>query len=157
MKSLYIILIAVLLAITSTAFTYYTVDGNTNPENRSSMEQEKIKITVNSQIFTATLSEQAAAKALKELLPMTISMTELNGNEKYYEFTKSFPANSSKVESIQCGDLMLYGSKTLVLFYQSFSTPYRYTKLGTINETKGLAAALGSGNVTITFELENAN
>lgn len=154
---MYIILIAVLLAITSTAFTYYKVDGNTNPENRSSMEQEKIKITVNSQIFTATLSDQAAAKELKELLPITIPMIELNGNEKYYEFTNSFPTNSSKVETIKCGDLMLYGSKTLVLFYQSFSTPYRYTKLGTINDTKGLAATLGSGNVTVTFELENAN
>jgi hypothetical protein len=57
-------------------------------------------------------------------------------------------------EMIQIGDLMLYGSKTFVLFYKSFSTPYSYTKLGSIDDVKGLASSLGSGNVTITFELE---
>ena len=49
---------------------------------------------------------------------------------------------------------MLYGSKTLVLFYQSFSTSYNYTKLGTIDDATVLTTALGSGNVVVTFELE---
>ena len=79
-------------------------------------------------------------------------MTELNGNEKYFNLSNSLPTNASKPSSIQAGDLMMYGSSTLVLFYKTFSTSYSYTKLGRVDDPAGLAAALGSGNVTVTFE-----
>jgi hypothetical protein len=81
-------------------------------------------------------------------------MSDLNSNEKYFDFASGLPTNAANPGTIQNGDLMLYGSRTLVLFYKSFSTSYRYTKLGRIDNTSGLTAALGSGNVTVTFELE---
>jgi hypothetical protein len=49
---------------------------------------------------------------------------------------------------------MLYGSNTFVLFYESFSTSYSYTKLGKINNASGLAAALGTGNVSVSISLK---
>ena len=129
-------------------------DENINTENDSTMANGKIKITVNSQTFTATLLDNNSAKVFREMLPMTINMTELNGNEKYYDFPNSLPANSSNPGTINNGDFMLYGSETLVLFYKTFSTSYSYTKLGAIDDVTGLASALGSGNVTVTFEVE---
>ena len=121
-------------------------------ENNGTMANGKIKITVNSQIFTATLLDNNTAKAFKELLPMTIQMTELNGNEKYYDLPKSLPTNSTNPGSIKNGDLMLYGSKTLVLFYKTFPTTYSYTKLGSIDDTAGLQKAIGAGNVSVTID-----
>jgi hypothetical protein len=125
---------------------------NINNENNSTMANGKIKITVNSQTYTATLLDTNSAQAFKELLPMTIPMTELNGNEKYYDLPKSLPTNSANPGSIKNGDLMLYGSKTLVLFYKSFSTSYSYTRIGNIDDPTGLEEALGAGNVSVTFE-----
>jgi len=103
-------------------------ENNINSENYSTMTNGKIKITVNSQTFTATLLDNDSAMAFKEMLPMNINMTELNGNEKYYELPNSLPTNSSNPMSIKNGDLMLYGSNALVLFYKPFSTSYSYRR-----------------------------
>src|SRR5690606_4447071 len=129
-------------------------DDNNNIENNIPIANGKIKIKVGSQTFTATLLENNSAKAFKEMLPLTINMIELNGNEKYYDLPNSLTTNSSNPQTIKNGDLMLYGSKTLVLFYKTFSTSYSYTKLGSVDDVTGLASALGTGNITVTFEKE---
>ena len=111
----------------------------------------KIEIIVGNKSFSATLYDNAAAKALLEMFPMTLNMSELNGNEKYFYLDNNLPTNSSRPSGIEAGDIMLYGNNCLVLFYESFSTSYSYTPLGRIDDPKGLAEALGSGSVQVTF------
>ena len=111
----------------------------------------KIEILVGNKTFTATLYDNAAAKALIDMLPLTLNMSELNGNEKYYYLDKSLPTNASRPSEIKAGDMMLYGDRCIVLFYKSFSTSYSYTSIGRIDDPAGLAAALGSGSVQVTF------
>ena len=127
--------------------------GN-NTDNNPHPTGSKMLIKIGTNTFTATLYDDATAAAFKSLLPMTVNMVELNGNEKYFDLSGSLPTDASNPRIIQSGDLMIYGSNTLVLFYKAFSTSYSYTRLGRINDTKGLAAAVGSGNVTVTYELE---
>jgi hypothetical protein len=79
-------------------------------------------------------------------------MTELNGNEKFARLSVSEPTQASTPPAIRTGDLMMYGSSTLVLFYKSFRTTYSYTNIGRVDDSAGLEAALGSGNVDVTFE-----
>ena len=114
----------------------------------------KMKITIGTNTFIATLYNNVTATSLKAKMPLTINMSELNGNEKYFDLRNNLPANASNPGTIQAGDLMLYGSNTLVLFYKSFSTSYNYTKLAMVDNPSGLASALGSGNITVKFELE---
>lgn len=138
-------------------------DDPTNNGNTDTMSSQPIggpiQIRIGAQTFTATLLDNPTVRAFKARLPMTVSMSELNGNETYYNFPKDpdagpLPTNAANPGTIQAGDLMLYGSATLVLFYKSFSTSYSYTKLGRIDNPTGLAAALGSGNVTVTFAVD---
>ena len=124
------------------------------PSNVSITDSMKLKITVGTNVFTATLYSNATVAAFKSRLPMTINMRELNGNEKYFDLPNSLPVNASNPGTIQTGDLMLYGSNTVVLFYKSFSTSYIYTRLGRIDNPSALTAALGTGNVTVKFEVE---
>ncbi len=121
---------------------------NTNPTG------SKVKIKIGNSTFTATLYDNATATAFKSLLPLTIKMVELNGNEKFADLPSSLPVDASNPGTIQNGDLMLYGSSTLVLFYKTFSTSYNYIKIGRVDDVLRLAAAVGSGNVTVAFELE---
>ena len=125
-----------------------------NPGNVLNTDSMKLKITIGANALTATLYNNPTATAFKTRLPMTINMSELNGNEKYFDLPNSLPANASNPGTIQAGDLMLYGANTLVLFYKSFSTSYNYTRIARIDNPSGLAAALGSENITVKFELE---
>jgi hypothetical protein len=125
-----------------------------NIDNTVSTDTMKLKLTVGSSVFRATLHNNETATAFAAMLPLTINMSELNGNEKYYDLLSKLPANASNPGTIQAGDLMLYGTNTVVLFYKSFSTSYSYTRLGRIDDPSGLAIALDPGDVTIKFELE---
>ena len=120
--------------------------------NINDTASNKMKITIGSSVFTATLINNAITTAFKTMLPLTINMSELNGNEKFYYFSITLPTNASSGGNIQIGDLMLYGNNCFVLFYKGFNTSYSYTRLGRIDNTSGLVAALGAGSVTVKFE-----
>ena len=114
-----------------------------------------IKIQAGNKSFTLTMYDNDSARALVDKLPLTLNMDELNRNEKYYFFSERFPTDSKQVGSIKAGDLMLYGSDCLVLFYEGLSTSYSYTRLGYVDDITGLKAALGSGSVQVTFSINN--
>lgn len=111
----------------------------------------KITITINNQIYTATLEENDTTKKLINKLPLKITMDELNGNEKYYYMDSSLPTDSKRVGKIETGDMMLYGSNCLVIFYDSFSTPYSYTRIGKIDNPDSLKSVVGKGNIEVTI------
>ena len=115
-------------------------------------ESMNIQIIVGDKSFYATLADNASAKALVDMLPMTLNMSELNGNEKYYYLDNRLPTDAGVPDGISAGDIKLFGNHCLVLFYESFSTSYSYTPLGQIDDPEGLAEALGNGAVSVTFE-----
>ena len=115
---------------------------------------QQMKITVGKREFTASLQDNATATAFKALLPLTLTMHNVNRNEKAFDLSSDLPTSDANPRTIRTGDLMLWNARTVVVFYKNFPTSYSYTKLGRIDDPAGLAEALGAGNVTVTFELK---
>lgn len=111
-------------------------------------------IEVNGQQFNAELYDNDTAAALRNRLPMTVDMEEMNGNEKYYFMDESLPSAAENIGTIQNGDIMLYGSDCLVLFFKTFDTSYTYTRIGHIEDAEGFSEALERGTVEISFYIE---
>lgn len=126
-------------------------EGNMNTITNTNVNTQ-ITVMINGQHFSAELNDSQAAREFYQLLPMTVDMTDLHGNEKYYILPNELTDEDINVDKIELGDIMLYNADYLVLFYDSFETSYAYTPLGKIIDTTGLAEALGKGNVTVTFQ-----
>lgn len=137
-------------------------NNSTDEHNKSQTDRVKekatmkktINIIVGNKTFTATLEDNDTTKALLKQLPLTIDMSDLNGNEKYNNLLVNLRVDTSTSPGrINEGDLMLYSNNCLVLFYKTFNTSYSYVKLGHIDNTTGLTEELGSGSVKVTFSV----
>ena len=108
-------------------------------------------MTVGQRRFAITLADTEAARAFAALLPLTLDMEELNGNEKKKDLPNTLPTQASRPGTIRNGDLLLWGSRTVVIFYLTFDSPYAYTRLGKVDDPAGLPQALGQGDVRVVF------
>ncbi|MCQ2131654.1 MAG: hypothetical protein MJY94_09780 [Bacteroidales bacterium] len=111
-----------------------------------------MKMIVGEYTFDVEYAESSTAEAFKKMLPVTLMMEELNRNEKYCYIDSSLPTASNNPGTINAGDIMLFGSNCVVVFYETFKTSYSYTRIGKVKDITNLKKALGSGNVEVIFE-----
>ena len=64
-------------------------------------------MTVGGRRFAITLADTTTARAFTAMFPLTLDMSEFNGNEKQDNLTKALPTNASRPGTIRSGDLML--------------------------------------------------
>lgn len=142
-------LIAAIMLLFATACT-----PEDKPLSPASTTVGDITLTIGDRTFTATLEQNSTSEAFRALLPLTLEMQELNGNEKYHYLSQPLPTNRTKVGTIHAGDIMLYGDNCVVVFYETFTTTYSYSPIGHITNPESLKATLGSGKVNISFTAE---
>ena len=139
--SLFILLVIIILIVTS----------NVNHKNEGDKQMENINnisVIINDKKYSATILDNETAQKFVSKLPQEFEMAELNGNEKYVYMDYSLPTDEMNPRQIQSGDIMLYNNNCLVIFYKSFATNYRYTKIGHIDNLDDL----GIDNITVRFE-----
>ena len=149
--------------------TVNTVDTDSSDENIlssisdeseiSNNKYESSKVTMNIQVgdksFTAIMEDNQSSEAFIEKLPLTINMSEMNGNEMYYFMDDDLPVDAKRPGKINNGDIMLYGSNCLVVFYKAFNTGYSYTSLGNISDPKGFKDAIDKAGGEVIFILNS--
>ena len=124
---------------------------NAIAENTVKYQGNTMNITIEQSTFSAELADTQAAKELTALLPLMLEMQDHLNNEKFAELPKTLSRQDQAVGRIEAGDIMLWGGDTLVVFYESFHSSYRYTKLGKIQNADKLKNAVGAGKVKMTF------
>ena len=113
-----------------------------------------MNIQIGNNSFTATLESSEAADALVDMTRkalVIIQMSDYSGFEKVGPLGTSLPTSNSQTTT-KSDDVVLYNGAQIVIFYSSNS--WSYTKLGKIDDLSGWEYALGSGNVTVAFSLE---
>lgn len=123
-------------------------------EERKDMEN-KVKVSIGDYCFTATLEETTAAKELAQMMkekPVVLELEDYSGFEKVGSLGTSL-TRSDKQTTTKSGDIVLYNGNNIVIFYGSNS--WSYTRIGKIDDLKDWEKALGSGSVTVTFEMED--
>ena len=151
------ILIAIIVSVVVTTVMMNNKDEepNLSPETNQSIDNkeiamDKVYININNKKLGIDLENNSTASALIKLLPLELSMNDLNGNEKYVYLNESLPTNTYSPKHIEAGDVMLFGDNCLVIFYESFDTSYSYSKIGHINNLP----ELDDGSITVNLNAE---
>ena len=121
------------------------------PTDNKPSPMTSIQVQIGENVFTARLEDNETARAFAAMLPLKLDMRDLYDNEKVIELSNKLPGEVSSPRTIREGDLMIWSSRSLVLFYKTFPTSYSYYRLGRIEVTAGLVEAVGAGTVTVTF------
>lgn len=125
------------------------INSSSSPAKENSMYD--ISMGVNGLVFDIELEETETAEAFASSIPVNLTLQELNGNEKYVYLPESLPAKQSVIGKIEAGDVMLYGSNCLVVFYKSHASSYAYSRIGKIKNTSNLAEAFGQSDIEVSF------
>ena len=114
-----------------------------------------MNITAGGKTITATLADNATAKALAEKLKsgaVTVEM-KANGFEHYGQLGFSLERHDEQISAVS-GDIMLYNGNNICVFYGSNS--WSYTPLGKVDGKTAdeLKAFFGTGTISVTYSLK---
>lgn len=156
----YIYVIVLLLLIFSSTFIYFYVKQN---ETRTTKDDEidisevedddvieaaikpfsgkqPVVFNINGTDYPILLENNLAAYDLFNILPYDLTMEDLNNNEKYVYLSFSLTEEDNYTGKISKGDIVLYQSNCIVIFYKDIETENKYTKIGHIDELPDLGS-----------------
>ena len=157
-----IYLLLLVLCIVLSVVIYFAVKNNNNEENNveedidddvveSSIKPfdsaKYMKVTIGDTEYELVLENNLSAMDLLSISPLEIDMEDLNNNEKYYYLSYSLSDSDGYNGEIKKGDVLLYQSNCIVIFYEDFDTDNNYIKLGHINGLESLS----DGTVKVIF------
>ena len=122
------------------------------------VKEKMLKMMIGDTEVSVDWENNESAEALKDLCaeePLVIQMSMYGGFEQVGSIGTRLPSDDEQT-STSAGDIVLYSSNQIVVFYGSNS--WAYTRLGHITDqdAAGMTDLLGNGDVTITISMEDA-
>ena len=77
----------------------------------------KIRLSVNNKVLTATLADNKTARDFISLLPLTLTMNDLFGREKYAHLPRAISQEGKRTHTYQIGDLAYWSPGPDVAIY----------------------------------------
>ena len=136
----------------STTITSPSDDNQTTKEDETA--NMKLTLKIDDIEVDVIWTDNDSVRALKNLAKdgLTINMSKYGGFEQVGSIGSTLPSADTRITT-NPGDIVLYSSNQIVLFYDS--NTWSYTKLGHINLSKSeLTDLLGDEDVDITLSLE---
>ncbi|MDO4159703.1 MAG: cyclophilin-like fold protein [Prevotellaceae bacterium] len=125
-------------------------EEDSNNENNNDMIT-RMRITVNGHTLTATLEDNVTARAIAELLPMTLPMMDLYDREMCYRFPEALPTDNAYSRGYEVGEIVYYPPMhSFVIMYEQNGEHFQMQSIGRIDS--GVEIFDGIGDVNVTFE-----
>ena len=155
-----VLIIAMAMLLTACSGSNEAQENEEPEQNTESTEEDNgmgsITMKINDEEMTVTWEDNESVEALAKLVsesPLTIDMSMYGGFEQVGAIGTDLPSNDTNITT-EPGDIVLYTSSNMVVFYGSNS--WSYTMLGHIeNKSEDeLEALLGANDVKITLSAE---
>ena len=138
MKHILPLVTAIILLFTATACN-----------GEETMKTTGMILAINETKVPVTWEDNPSVQELEGLLPLTVSMSMYGGFEQVGPLGQRITSSDVQTDT-NPGDIVLYASSQIVIFYGSNS--WAYTRLGHIDMPREeLEELLGKGNVSITL------
>ena len=112
--------------------------------------KKEMKLLIDEKEISVNWENNESVKALNEIKPLTIEMNRYGGFEQVGPIGKTIASNDVNYTS-NPGDIVLYSSNQIVIFYGS--NTWQYTKLGHLDlEQNEIKSLLDKPNVTLKIE-----
>jgi hypothetical protein len=128
-----------------------------DPQSASSEKGQnmKINIKIGSKTLAATLADNATARDFASVLPLTVSMKDLFGREKYAGLPKALSEKGPRSSRYEVGDIAYWSpSHDLAIYYHQDGTSIPSPGIIPIAKIDdGVEGFNVSGSVKVTIEL----
>ena len=129
-------------------------DENTTTKDGDSM---KIIVKVGDKALTATLIDSKTAKDLVSLLPLTLTMNDLFGREKFAHLPRAISTEGKRTHTYEVGDIAYWSpGPDVAIYYQHDGEKIPNPGIIVIGKIdSGVAVLDVAGSVKVTIELHD--
>jgi len=116
-----------------------------------------VTLTFGTHTLTATLEDNATARAFADMLPVTLPMMDLYGREMCYRFPDALPTDNARTRGYEVGEIVYYPPMhSFVIMYKQNGERFQMQSIGRIEGDVSLFDGIGDIDVSFSRQTPTA-